>query len=80
MKEFLRLTAKSEEALQPKFRIIMEAILALWKRERPQESNVKGHADTLTCPEKIIMDLTGIVLAVFIEHPLGDWRCSKQTF
>lgn len=26
------------------------------------------------------MDLTGIIQDVFIEHPLGDWHCSKQTF
>lgn len=37
----------------------------------------KNHADILTCPEKAIMDLTGITPDVFIKHPLSDWHCFK---
>lgn len=39
----------------------------------------KGHGDILTCPGKALMELTGIVLDVFIKHPLGDGHRSKQT-
>lgn len=49
-------------------------------QEGLQENSIKGHADPLTCPEKNVMDLTGLILDVFIEHPLGNWHCSKQNF
>lgn len=80
MKELSRWTTKSEERTKAKFRVIKDTITAPQKQERPQEDNVKGHADTLTCPEKTVIDLTGKIWDVFMEHPLGDWHSSKQTF
>lgn len=68
----------TEDSTKPHLRVISEqSLLYIRKSQREQHRRPCWFVDLSW---KSIIDLTVIILDVFIQHPFVNWHCSKQTF